>query len=575
MFFNRFFRPFLCDFKPFWMTKEIERKNDLFLEEKQGFNASNESEIDHIINEGKAMLFIPKENEVFYNPVQMFNRDLSVITIRSWSQIFLKNKEILLRKKRQKKEFKRQKMECCEKTGENVSKISSELSDLSSSKEEKKLNDIYKLDFQNQSDELCSLNFNILDAFSATGIRAIRYIKEIPNIQYVVANDYAKSVIKIIKKNCTYNNVSEKVKLNCEDARFVMYRQILQKKPFDVIDLDPYGTASPFIDSAVQCVSDGGLICVTCTDLAVLAGGGYPEKCFSNYGSMPFRHSVFCHEQALRIVLHTIASSSARYGRFITPLLSIFSDFYIRLFVKIDTSPCNVKFLHSNTMMSYLCSGCHTFYLQPIGKITPNKNPNTYKHFNSQGPVINSNCEFCGFKCHISGPMWSGLLHDKEFVRNTLNIIEMESIDIYKTLPRMKGMLSVIEEELPNPFYYSPSHLSKILHCQTPSLKDVSSALLNSGYLVSFTHASPGCIKTNAPPKVLWDIMKSWIKQHPVTEEHIRDGTAAKEILKSEPETSINFNLHSDIEKIFKRGLVKYQLNPTKNWGPKAKATGI
>lgn len=46
----------------------------------------------------------------------------------------------------------------------------------------------------------------------------------------------------------------------------------------DVVDLDPYGTAAPFIDSAVQSVSDGGLLAVTCTDLAVLAGSNYPEK---------------------------------------------------------------------------------------------------------------------------------------------------------------------------------------------------------------------------------------------------------------------------------------------------------
>ncbi|EMR10636.1 N2,N2-dimethylguanosine tRNA methyltransferase [Pneumocystis murina B123] len=387
-----------------------------------------------------------------------------------------------------------------------------------------------------------------------------------------MANDYAKSSIEMIKKNSIYNNVSEKIKLSFEDARFLMYKHVIQRKHLDVIDLDPYGTASPFIDAAVQSVSDGGLLCVTCTDLAVLAGGGYPEKCFSNYGSMPFRNSVFCHEQALRIVLHTISSSSARYGRYITPLLSIFADFYIRLFVKIETSPYNVKFLHNNIMMSYLCSGCYTFYNQPIGKTSPSKNLNTYKHFNSQGPIVSPNCEFCGFKLHISGPMWSGPLHDKEFVKNVLNILESESIDIYETLPRMKRMLSIIEDELVNPFYYSPAHLSKILHCQTPPLKDIASALINFGYLVSFTHASPGCIKTNASPKILWDIMKSWIKQCPVNKEHIHDGTAGKEILKSEPDICVNFLFNPNINKIFKRGLVKYQLNPTKNWGPKAKA---
>jgi tRNA G26 N,N-dimethylase Trm1 len=36
-----------------------------------------------------------------------------------------------------------------------------------------------------------------------------------------------------------------------------------------VIDLDPYGSAAPFVDGAVQAVKSGGLICVTCTDMAV------------------------------------------------------------------------------------------------------------------------------------------------------------------------------------------------------------------------------------------------------------------------------------------------------------------
>ncbi|CCJ29733.1 unnamed protein product [Pneumocystis jirovecii] len=510
----------------------------------------------HLVTEGKASIFIPKENKVFYNPVQTFNRDLSVIVVRSWSKSFLKNKEITIKKKYEKKEFKRQKVSYSYEEKDKIPEKSGEKSD--------------------QSHELCLPNFNILDAFSATGIRTIRYIKEIPNVGSVVANDFAKSAVKIIKKNCMHNNIIEKVELSCEDARFIMYQQIVQKKRFDVIDIDPYGTAAPFIDAAIQCISDGGLICVTCTDLAVLAGGGYPEKCFANYGSMPFRHSVFCHEQnkALRIVLYTIASSAARYGRYIKPLLSVFVDFYIRLFVKIDTSPYNVKFFHSTSMMSYLCSGCHTFYNQPIGKTSPNKNPNTYKHFNSQGPIVGPNCEFCGFKCHISGPMWSGPLHDKEFLVDTLNIIDSESVDIYTTLPRMKGILTIAETELMDPFYYNPTHLSKILHCQTPSMKDISSALINAGYSISLTHASPGSIKTNAPPKTLWDIMKFWIKKYPVSEKRIRDGTVAKEILKVEPNTYIDFTLHQDIEKIFKYGLVKYQLNPIKDWGPKAKASG-
>ena len=38
----------------------------------------------------------------------------------------------------------------------------------------------------------------------------------------------------------------------------LMYSHRSVKDRVDVVDLDPYGTASPFIDGAVQCVNDGG-----------------------------------------------------------------------------------------------------------------------------------------------------------------------------------------------------------------------------------------------------------------------------------------------------------------------------
>lgn len=37
-----------------------------------------------------------------------------------------------------------------------------------------------------------------------------------------------------------------------------MYQSKAEREPFDVIDLDPYGSPSPFLDSAVQAVSEGG-----------------------------------------------------------------------------------------------------------------------------------------------------------------------------------------------------------------------------------------------------------------------------------------------------------------------------
>jgi tRNA (guanine26-N2/guanine27-N2)-dimethyltransferase len=46
------------------------------------------------------------------------------------------------------------------------------------------------------------------------------------------------------------------------------------------VDLDPYGSPATFLDSAVQCVADGGLLMCSATDMAVLSGGN-AEVCFS------------------------------------------------------------------------------------------------------------------------------------------------------------------------------------------------------------------------------------------------------------------------------------------------------
>ena len=85
--------------------------------------------------------------------------------------------------------------------------------------------------------------------------------------------------------------------LNCpwSPCRLLMYKH--RHPPpsrFDAIDLDPYGSASTFLDSAVQAVSDGGILLITCTDMGVLCGN-HSEACFGKYGSMSLK-AKFCHE---------------------------------------------------------------------------------------------------------------------------------------------------------------------------------------------------------------------------------------------------------------------------------------
>lgn len=105
----------------------------------------------------------------------------------------------------------------------------------------------------------------------------------------------------------------------------LMYEMRGKNDRYDVIDLDPYGSPASFLDAAMRSVSDGGggawggrrllfefivtmnkyyriksffclagLLCITCTDMAVLAGNS-GETCYSKYGSVSIK-AKYCHE---------------------------------------------------------------------------------------------------------------------------------------------------------------------------------------------------------------------------------------------------------------------------------------
>jgi tRNA (guanine26-N2/guanine27-N2)-dimethyltransferase len=92
---------------------------------------------------------------------------------------------------------------------------------------------------------------SILEALSATGLRSVRYMKEIEALTTMVANDIDPTATELMKKNFEFNSCpEEKYKIYTEDAIDLMNMMRKEKKHFDVVDLDPYGTAVPFLESA-------------------------------------------------------------------------------------------------------------------------------------------------------------------------------------------------------------------------------------------------------------------------------------------------------------------------------------
>ncbi|PFH54319.1 hypothetical protein AMATHDRAFT_72825 [Amanita thiersii Skay4041] len=497
----------------------------------------------HTENTTKILL---DKNEAFLNPVQEFNRDLSVATIRVWSEELNRVKEVRFRAAQEKKAIK--------------GKV--------------------KITYR-------PYKFVILEALSATGLRSIRYAQEIPHVKYVIANDCSSSAVATMRRNVELNKLgsedgetptpegvaSGKVRVNEGDACTLMYCHREEKKRVDVVDLDPYGTAAPFLDAAIQSVADGGLLCVTCTDLAVLATTNSPEKCFSNYGGVSVK-AEYCHEAALRLVLHAISTTASRYGRYIEPLLSLSIDFYVRVFVRVQSSPIEVKKALTKAATYYICSSCQSFYEQPLGRVIQkvHESSGSVNHYYKvhTGPCVSEKCPECDSPLHLAGPMWSAPIHDSAFVAKILEHLEANQ-NSYGTAVRMKGMLTVAKEELPNPFYFTSSRMASLFHCRTPSLDDVASALLNAGHKISRSHASAGSLKTTASHRDLHDIFRSWVKLNAVKMETLSENSPTRRLLAVEPRIVANFTKHPDsVTSSSKIKLVRYQENP-RYWGPGAK----
>lgn len=99
----------------------------------------------------------------------------------------------------------------------------------------------------------------ILEALAASGLRSIRYALEIPRVESVIANDFSEKAFYSIQSNVEHNGVGGKVVPSLREASMLMYehRDPVWER-FDVIDLDPYGSPSQFLDATVQSVRDGG-----------------------------------------------------------------------------------------------------------------------------------------------------------------------------------------------------------------------------------------------------------------------------------------------------------------------------
>lgn len=192
-----------------------------------------------------------------------------------------------------------------------------------------------------------------LDALCATGIRVRRWRNEIaPELQgrlHITANDldvgaldWALASTTSDKFNQTIIDIDDEqdqpeyiekigIKFQHCDARMAMVQG-----SFQWIDIDPFGSPISFIDGALQALGRVGVLEVTATDTAALTGSS------STSGMRRYGHKgivdLYAHDDAVRVLLGTIATRAAQLDRAVEPILALFDGHHVRVSVRVRKS---------------------------------------------------------------------------------------------------------------------------------------------------------------------------------------------------------------------------------------------
>ena len=317
-----------------------------------------------------------------------------------------------------------------------------------------------------------------LDAFSASGIRGLRIAGEVG--LHVTLNDWSQDAFELIKENIKINRLEEKTLATRKNAN-----ALLHEKKFHIVDVDPFGTPSPFLDAASASVLS--LLSVTATDTAPLCGA-HLNSGIRKYAAVPL-NTEYHSEMGLRILLGACARELAKHEKGMKPLLSHVTRHYVRTYLEIIPGAKQADKTLESIGFIINCNTC-----------------------GFRGPVyglavhIEKECPVCRACTQIAGPLWLGPFREPDFCNETISMLEVHPLN---TKDKAKKIFTLCRDELDVPMFYDQHVICKKLGVSATGIEALVEAIKAHGFEASRTHFSGTSFKTDAPLDTIKDIIKT------------------------------------------------------------------
>lgn len=311
-----------------------------------------------------------------------------------------------------------------------------------------------------------------VDAMAASGIRGIRVKKEVSHPIEVTINDWDTAACELIKQNAQLNDTQVNVS-NCGA------NTLLSSTQFDFVDIDPFGTPAPYINSV--CWAAKRAMGITATDTAPLCGA-HLKSGIRTYGAYPLKTEYYA-EMGLRVLMGKVVREEAKYDRALKPLLCHTTEHFVRLYMGVYHGRAD-----ADKMMGEMGFIVHCFKC---------KNRYELRGLAVQAP---DTCPVCGAKTKIGGPIWLGATKDNAFVEKVMGVLEHGQ---FNKKERAIRMLRTIKAELDTPTFYDQHIICRDLKATPTDIIKLIDTLQEQGYNASRTHYLGVGFKTNAPINVI------------------------------------------------------------------------
>ena len=297
----------------------------------------------------------------------------------------------------------------------------------------------------------------VLDGLAAAGALGLRIAREAG--REVVLNDKNPRAVALIRRNLERNGVADATVLG-EDLN-----EHLADHHYDLVEVDPFGSPVPFLDTALRSANRGTSLSATATDTAVLCGAK-PEAAWRRYLAR-VRHTDAYPEIGTRILLGYIVRNAARFDKAPEPILAYAAEHFVKVHVRIFEGAARADRA-----------------LASLGWVRFDPGTGGHEVLPEDVPP------------EAIGPLWLGPLADREVldgVRTTPAIGHAAS----RILDRVRG-----EAGLP-PFFWDNNAMARRAGVSPPRLLRILEALRELGFRAVPTHFRENAFRTDATPQAV------------------------------------------------------------------------